>query len=114
MADQEKKKSPKIPARLVGVELFLVFFIGFVLVGYSVILCFILAVVGGITGGRLWSWWYSQDQTIDQVLSRSQELQQPQRGKKFDIKEAQKRRSLREQVASRKNLGWRGFFSRRQ
>jgi hypothetical protein len=113
MADHQEKSPKILPGRLIGVELFLGFFICLILLGYSTILSFVLAAIAGVTGGILWHWWYDQDQTIHQAAPKTQTFLLT-RPKKLDIKEAQERRKLLEKKGSQGSLGLKEFFSRRR
>lgn len=59
-----------------GLQIWLLFLLGFLLVGYSPILSILLGAIAGLAGGLVFAWWKSKEdpnQIMDQTLEESPE-----------------------------------------
>ena len=94
-----------------GLMLWLFFLIVFVALGYSVLASILAGAIGGLSGGRIVTWWHSKDSPPSQQFSEEHEEAIPKKSHRMGIIEAQRHRKIREkgtpkgQVFAMKQLG---------
>ncbi|MEM9539463.1 MAG: hypothetical protein AAGA60_08120 [Cyanobacteria bacterium P01_E01_bin.42] len=79
-----------------GLTLWLFFLVAFVVLGYSVPLSIIVGAIGGLSGGRIVTWWHSKDSPPPERSPEEPEENPFKRNRRMGIVEAQQQRKIRE------------------
>ncbi|MBP0016297.1 MAG: hypothetical protein J7647_01920 [Cyanobacteria bacterium SBLK] len=85
-----------------GLTLWLFFIAAFVFLGYSVPLSIIIGAIGGLSGGRIVTWWHSHDAPPPERSPEEVEEEIPlKKTHRMGIVEAQQHRKIREKRTPR-------------